>query len=189
MHVPIKRGMIIRHQNRIWLVEDYQERHSGQQKPVVHVHMRDILDGRHVDRTVDELVPVQEVDYGYRMMQYLYHRAGGYVFMDNQTFDEHELAEDQLAGFKPFLKEGQEFRIMFVEGRAVRLDLPEFVSLHVTSTAAPEHSVGTAGSVLKEATLENGLVVRVPMFIKNGDLIRVDTRNKTYAGKEKEAHA
>src|SRR5262245_45742725 len=176
MHVPIKRGMVIRHQNRVYYIEDFHERHTGKQRPTVHVQMRDVLDGRHVERTLDDLTPVQQVEYAYRMMQYLYHRADAHVFMDSETFEETDLREDQLGGFRPFLKEGQEFRVMFIEGRAARLDLPEIVTLHVTDTAAPGHAVGAAGSVLKEATMENGLMVRVPLFIKNGDLIRVDTR-------------
>ena len=78
-----------------------------------------------------------------------------------------------------------EFVIGFRD-RLVNVETPSHVSLHVTSTAAPERSVGQGGSVMKEARLENGLTVNVPLFIKNGDLIRVDARDRTYAGKEKE---
>jgi elongation factor P len=194
MNIPIRRGMIIRHQGRIFIVEEYHERHAGKQKPTVHVQIRDLLDGRHVSRTIDELQPLQEVQYSYRELQYLYHRpnkGGGdqYIFMDNESLEEYELSDQHLGGFQPFLSEGQSFRMMFVDGRPARLDLPELISLHVSLTAAPERSVGASGNVLKEATLENGLVVRVPLFIKTGDLIRIDTRTRTYAGKEKEQHA
>ena len=90
----------------------------------------------------------------------------------------------QLHGSEPFLKEGETYRVMYVDERPLALDLPEIVKLKVTETAAPSHSVGNASSVMKEATLENRLTVRVPLFIKVGDTLRVDTRTSTYVGKE-----
>ncbi len=186
MQIPLRKGMLLRHQDHLFFVEDFHERHTGQQKPTVHVRLKDLKDGHHVERVLEDLLPVKEVDHAYRAMQYTYHRAGDYVFMDAETFDEHEFPEPMIGGFKPFLREGQEFRVMFADGQPVYIEFPEHVSLHVTTTAAAERSVGQGGSVLKEAELENGLTVRVPLFIKTGDLIRVDTRDRAYAGKEKE---
>jgi elongation factor P len=192
MNIPIRRGMALRHENHVFVVEDFHERHTGKQKPVVHVQMRDLVDGRHVERSLDDLLPVTEVEHAYRQLQYLYHRPGEsgagdvYIFMDDATLDEFELTAAHLGGFEPFLSEGQEFRVMFVEGQPVRLELPELITLHIRDTAAPEHAIGNAGGVMKEAVLENGLMVKVPLFIKTGDLIRVDTRTRSYVGKEKE---
>jgi len=186
MNVPVRRGMLIRHRGRLYFVADFNERHSGKQKPTVHVQLRDARDAHQVERTLDDLLPIEEVEHSVRNMQYLYPRGRSFVFMDSQTFEEHELGEAQLHGGEPFLTEGAEYRVMLAEGRPVSLDLPEIVNLHVKLTAPPERSVGTAANVLKEATLENGLVIRVPLFIKAGDLIRVDTRSRSYAGKEKE---
>ena len=73
---------------------------------------------------------------------------------------------------------------MFLESRPVLIEVPEIVSAKVALTAAPSHSVGATANITKEATLENRLTLQVPLFIKTGDLIRVDTRTKTYAGKE-----
>jgi elongation factor P len=187
MNVPITRGTIIRHANHLYLIEDFHERHTGQQKPTVHVKLKDLKTGHHVDRTLDEMLPVKEVEYSRRTLQYTYARGKTLVFMDTETFDEHEIDEGLLHGFTPFLKEGQELRAMFVDDQLVNIETPEHVSLHVTSTAAPERAVGQGGSVLKDAELENGLTVKVPLFIKNGDLLKVKTKDRTYAGKEKEA--
>jgi len=184
MNVPIKRGMLIRHQNHLYVVADFQERHSGKQKPTVHVTLRDVRDGRQVERALEQLEPIQEVAHAYRNAQYLYARGAARVFMDAETYEEFELGAVQLHGSEPFLKEGETYRVMFVEGQPLSLDLPEIVKLQVSETAAPGHSVGASASVMKEATLENGLTVRVPLFIKIGDTIRVDTRTKTYVGKE-----
>jgi elongation factor P len=186
MNVPLKRGMVIRHQNHLFFVAEFSERHTGKQKPTVHVQLRDVRDGRQVDRTLDDLLPIEPVEFGHRTLQYLYPRGGSWVFMDSETFDEHELNAAQLHGGEPFLAEGEQYRVMFADQRPLMLEMPENVALHVTMTAPPERSVGTSGGVMKEATLENGLVVRVPLFIKERDLIRVDTRTRTYAGKEKE---
>lgn len=184
MQIPLKRGMLIRHQGQIYTVVDFQERRTGKQRPTVHVALRDVRDGRPVDRTLDQLEPIEEVPHAYRNMQYLYPKNGGRVFMDSETFEEFELTPAQLHGGEAFLKEGEQYRVMFADNRPLALELPEVVRLQVTDTAAPAHSVGVASSVMKEATLENGLVVRVPLFIKIGDILRIDTRTKTYVGKE-----
>lgn len=183
-NIPLKRGMLIRHQNHVYEVADFQEHHAGKQRPTVHVALRDIRDGHPVDRSLDDLLPVAEVERAWRTLQYLYPKGAHRVFMDSETFEENDLSGPQLGGHEPFLVEGQEYRVMFVEGSPTFLEMPDIIPLKVTLTAAPEHSVGAAANVTKEAALENGLTVRVPLFIKTGDLIRVDTRTKAYAGKE-----
>ncbi len=185
-NVPLKRGMLIRHQNHIYEVTEFQEHHSGKQKPTVHVALRDIRDGRPVDRTLNDLLPIQEVDHAWRTMQYLYPKDHIRIFMDSETFEEYELGEAQLGGRAVFLIEGKEYRIMFVDHSPASLEIPEIVSLKVEVTSAPSHSIGTAANITKEATLENGMTIHVPLFIKTGDSIRVDTRTKTYAGKDHE---
>lgn len=183
MNIPLKRGMLIRHQNHVYTVTEIQERHSGKQRPTVHVALRDVRDGHPVDRTLDQLEPVQEVPHQYRQMQFLYAKGGDRVFMDGETFEEYVLTPAQLNGSESFLKEGESYRVTFIDGQPMALNLAETVVLTVAETAAPSHSGGGA-SVLKEATLDNGLLVRVPLFIKMGDSIRVDTRSQTYVGKE-----
>lgn len=183
MNVPVKRGMLLRHAGHYYFVEDVVERHSGKQRPTVHVTLREAFDGRRVERTLDELSPIEEVPVAIRPMQYLYARGEARVFMDTQSFEEFELAGHALGGFEPFLKEGEEFRIIFAGDTPLRLDMPESVNLKVSDTAAPSHAVGSAGSVLKEAVLENGLTVRVPLFIKTGDTVRISTKTREYLGK------
>ena len=183
-NVPLRRGMLIRHQEHVYEVTDFSERHSGKMKPTWHVALRDIRDGLPVDRSLDELLPVVEVPHLYRRMQYLYPRGQTRVFMDAETFEECELHEAHLGGRGAFLVEGQEYRLAIIDGRPASLEVPDSVPIKVTFTAPPGHSVGGGSSVTKEATLENGLEVRVPLFVKTGDMIRVDTRTKTYAGKD-----
>jgi elongation factor P len=184
MSVPVKRGMLIRHQNHVYAVTDFQERHTGKQRPTIHVMLRDVRDGHQVNRTLDQLEPIEEVDHAIRHMQYLYANGGQRVFMDSESFEEFELTPAELHGGELFLKDGETYRVVTVEGRPVSLEMPEIIKLRVSTTAAPSHSVGSAANVMKEAVLENDLTVNVPLFIKTGDTIRVDTRTKTYMGKE-----
>jgi elongation factor P len=104
--------------------------------------------------------------------------------MDSESFEEDEFAAARLGNQASFLAEGAEYRGQFIDGVLTSMDLPDIVSLRVKLTAPAEHSVGTASNITKEAVLENGLEVRVPLFIKTGDVIRVDTRTKAYAGKD-----
>lgn len=183
-NVPLKRGMLLRHQNHVYEVADFSERRTGKQKPTVHVALRDIRDGRPVDRTLSDLMPVEPVESVYRRMQYLYTRDQLLVLMDAESFEEHEFSASRLGHQASFLVEGAEYRGRFIDGALASLEVPEVVSLRVKLTAPAEHSVGAASSVTKEAVLENGLEVRVPLFIKTGDIIRVDTRSGAYAGKD-----
>jgi elongation factor P len=183
-NIPLQRGMWLRHQGHVYEVVAFHERHTGKQKPTVHVALRDIRDGRPVDRTLDQLEPVEQVDHAKRPMQYLYARGDAYVFMDSETFEQYELSRSQLAGREAFFGEGATYPVMLLEGRPVSVLVPDIIALKVAHTAPPGHSVGAASNITKEATMENGLEIRVPLFIKTGDLIRIDTRDKSYAGKE-----
>jgi len=165
-------------------VTEYHERHSGKMKPTIHVSLRDFRDGHPVDRTLGDLEPIVEVERAHRRMQYLYPKGDVRVFMDSESFEEYELTDAHLRGCAVFLVEGHVYRVCFIDGQPAFLELPENLPMKIAFTAPAEHAVGTAANVTKEATLENGLQIRVPLFIKTGDTIRVDTRTKTYAGKE-----
>ncbi len=183
MNVPVKRGALLRHRGQLYWVDEVTERHKGQQKPAIHLALRHALDGHHIERTLDEIAPLEEVPFATRTLGYLYRKGDAHVFMDNESFEEVELGGPVLHGCEAFLKEGEEFRVLFADGRPLRLEMPETIAIKVANTAAPSHAVGTAASILKEAVLENGLQVRVPLFIKTGDAIRINTRSREYLGK------
>jgi elongation factor P len=183
---PIKRGMLLRHQGHVYEVADFQEHHAGKQKPTIHVALRDVRDGRPVDRSLDALLPIEEVDQVRRQAQYLYAKGAARVFMDSESFEEFEVTDAQLGGRGMFLTEGEEYTVRFIDGAPAFVEIDDLVAMKVAFTSPAEHAVGTAANIMKEAKLENGLEVRVPLFIKTGDLIRIDTRSKAYAGKEKE---
>src|SRR5436190_17525841 len=103
--------------------------------------------------------------------------------MDSESFEEVELSGPALQGFEPFLREGGEYRVFVAQDKPLRLQTAPSVELQVRDTAAPMHSVGVSNNILKEATLENGLLARVPLFIKSNDVVRIDTRTREYLGK------
>jgi elongation factor P len=184
MHIPLKRNMLLRHQGHLYLVDQYEERRTGKQKATVHVKLRDTRDGHQVDRTLDQLAPLDEVPSARRDLQYLYPGSGNWVFMDTESFEQYELTDAQLHGCQPFLKEGEPYRALIADEQPLVVEIPDVVALEVADTAPPTHSVGTQSNIMKEAKLENGLDVRVPLFIKNGDKIRINTHDKAYVGKE-----
>ncbi len=142
MHVPLKRGMLIRHQGHLYVVADFQERRTGKQRATVHVALRDTRDGHQVDRTLDQLEPIEEVPSARHDLQYLYPAGDTWVFMNTESFEQYELTDAQFHGCQPFLKEGEAYRALFAGEQPLALEMPDVVPLQVASTAPPTHSVG-----------------------------------------------
>lgn len=179
----LHKGMIIRHEGHLYTVEDYSIARTGKQKPTVHVKLRSLASGKPADRTLDELGKIEEVPHETRPMQYLYAAGNEHVFMDSETFEQNPIGEDVLGTAVDFLVEQETYRFRVIEGNIAAIQLPDMVVLEVTDTAPVEHAGGSS-NVYKEANLASGLVVQVPLFIKTGDKIRVNTDNRQYEGKE-----
>jgi elongation factor P len=180
----IKRGTVIRHEGDAHLVISVVEHKSGKQKPTVHLGLRNLRTGRALDRTADQLGDIELVDYAARSMQYLYDEAGARVFMDAETFEQHKLSAEQIGPAADFLVLGNEYRVLAIDQQPVSVQLPDVVALQVADTAPPSKQGGAGSNVMKEATLASGLVIRVPLFIKTGDVIRIEATSRHYVGKE-----
>jgi elongation factor P len=179
----VRKGMVIRHGGHLFKITDVISAQTGKQKGTVHVKMRALRDGHLSERSLAELGKVEEVPTAIRSMQYLYSSGSERVFMDTESFEQYELGEDVVGEAWDFLVEQETYRFLTVEGQPVSLQLPATVVLEVVDTAPVEHAGGSA-NVMKEAKLNSGLMVRVPLFIKNGDRIRVGTEHRDYQGKE-----
>jgi elongation factor P len=114
-----------------------------------------------------------------RHMQYLYETDGAYTFMDNETYEQMELTKDQLGDALNYLMENMEVNLQTFKGRIIGVNLPNSVELKVTE-CEPAVKGNTATGATKNATLETGYVVRVPLFINEGDVLRIDTRTGNY---------
>lgn len=179
----LHRGMVIRHEGQLYTVLDYTLAQTGKQKATVHVKLRAVSTGHTGERTLDELGKIEEVPTDVRTMQFLYTSGEERVFMDTETFEQYPLMEDLLGHAIPYLVEEENYRIQMIEGNPVALQLPPIVVLEVVDTAPVEHS-GGGSNVFKDAEVNSGITIQVPLFIKNGDKIRVKTDNREYQGKE-----
>lgn len=179
----LRKGMVIRHEGETFIVVDYRLAQSGKQKPTVHVKLRSLKSGHTGERTLYELGKIEEVAAEMRSMQYLYAAGEERVFMDTESFEQYELDEELLHDALPFLVEEETYRFLTVEGQVASIQMPPHVTLEIVDTAPVEH-IGGGSNVQKEAKLNSGIVIQVPLFIKNGDKIRVNCESRAYEGKE-----
>ena len=179
----LHKGMVIRHDGQLFTILDFRVAQTGKQRPTVHVKLRSLTTGHTGERTLDELGKIEEVPTEIRHMQYLYSSGQDRVFMDTEDFEQYPLGDDILGDAADFLVEEETYRFMTIGGQVASIQLPPVVVLEVKDTAPVEHA-GGATNVHKEAKLASGLVTQVPLFIKNGDKIRVKVENREYQGKE-----
>jgi len=114
-----------------------------------------------------------------KTMQYLYNDGQNYHFMNKETYEQISLPKEQISEIGEFLKEGEDVEIVFCKGVVISAELPNFMNLKVIKTM-PGVKGNTVSGALKPATLETGAIIQVPLFIKEGDTIKVDTREKRY---------
>lgn len=179
----LHKGMVIRHEGQLYTVLDFRVAQTGKQKPTVHVKLRAVRSGHTGERTLYELGKIEEVPAEARQMQYLYASGQERVFMDTESYEQYPLDNEMLAEVADFLVEEEAYRVQMIDGQPISLEVPPIVVLEVVDTAPVEHA-GGATNVQKEAKLNSGITVQVPLFIKNGDKIRVKVENREYQGKE-----
>ncbi|EIW18424.1 MULTISPECIES: elongation factor P [Pelosinus] len=172
-------GATIEIDNNVWQIVDFQHVKPGKGAAFVRTKMKNVRTGAVVERTFNpgEKFPKAHVDR--REMQYLYESDGNYNFMDNENYEQSELTSDQLGDAVKYLKENMNISIMFFQGTVIGVELPVAVELTVVETD-PGIRGDTATGGTKPAKMESGCVVRVPLFINIGDVLRVDTRTGEY---------
>lgn len=172
-------GVTIELEGGVWQIVDFQHVKPGKGAAFVRTKMKNVKTGAVVERTFNagEKVPKAHIDN--RQMQYLYESDGMFNLMDNETYEQIALSNDQMGDAKKFLKENMNIGVMMFQGTVIGLDLPNSVELEVVETD-PGIRGDTATGGTKPAKLETGHVVRVPLFINIGDVLRVDTRSGDY---------
>ncbi|MBC8015569.1 MAG: elongation factor P [Sporomusaceae bacterium] len=175
----IRNGVTIEIDNNVWIIIDFQHVKPGKGAAFVRTKMKNARTGAVVERTFNpnEKFPKARIDT--RQMQYLYENDGQYNFMDNENFEQSELSAAQLGDAVKYLKENMEITINYFQGNVMGVDLPTSVELEVIETD-PGVRGDTAQGGTKTAKLETGFVVRVPLFINIGDVLRIDTRTGDY---------
>ncbi len=176
----LSRGLVIELDGQPWEVMDYQRHKMQQRAPVTRIKMKNLLSGAVVERTFQRYdTEFSLADMDNRQAQFLYTDGEFYYFLDQETFDQHELTRELLGSSLDYLQEQMMVEVVFYKGSAIHINLPTHVELKVTETP-PAFRGDTAQGGTKPATLETGLKVNVPMFITPGTVVRVDTRNGEY---------
>ena len=161
-------------------VVDYERSKMQQRAPVMRIRFRSLRSGRIVDKTFSGYdVSFTPASVDRRSAQYIYRDGDFYYFMDNDTFDQFPMSSDQIATSLNFMVEQTEVELIFYEDNPISLELPITVDLEV-SDSPPGVKGDTATGATKLATLETGLELQVPLFVNQGDTIKVDTRTGTY---------
>jgi len=174
----LRRGVVIEMDGKLYQVLDYQ--HIKQKRTALaRVKLRDIRDGHTIERTFQSGEKFIRARLEMRNTQYLYNDGELYYFMDEETFEQVPVNASQLGGTVDYLKEGMSLQLSSYRGELVGVELPITVDLEVTETG-PGFKGDTATAGTKPATLETGITIQVPLFINQGDIIRVDTRSGTY---------
>ncbi len=175
----LSRGVTIEYQGELYTVVDYSHMFKGRGKAVAQTKLKHLLTGRVISQTLTDADNFQVVRLDERPLQYLYHDGSSYHFMDKETYDQFTLSEEQIGDRKYYLKENTDVTGLFYEGRILRIELPITVELRVVETP-PGVKGDTQSGGEKPATLETGLQVKVPLFVKAGDVVKVDTRDGRY---------
>ncbi|MEX1995377.1 MAG: elongation factor P [Candidatus Saccharimonadales bacterium] len=175
----LKKGTIFQLDNVPYKVMDYNQKVMGRGGSIVNVRIKSLLDGKVLDKTFKGSEQIESADVSGRSAQYLYSAAEQFYFMDTENYDQFNVSAHDMEGKDSYLKEGDIVTAQMFDGRVISIELPKNVSLKVTYT---ENVVkgDTSSAITKDATLETGLVIKVPAFIKQGDLISVDTASGTY---------
>ena len=172
-------GLTIEIDNGVWQVVEFQHVKPGKGAAFVRTKIKNVETGAVVERTFNpnEKMPQARLDTA--RMAFLYETDGMYTFMDNETYEQTELSKEQLGDALNYLQENMEVAIQSFKGRIIGVSLPNSVELKVTE-CEPSVKGNTATGATKMATLETGYSVRVPLFINEGDVLRIDTRTGAY---------
>jgi elongation factor P len=152
----------------------------GRGGAILRTKLRHLISGNLIERTFKAGDKFEEAQVEKRKANFLYQEKDLFYFMDQENYDQFFLTKNQLLGKEKYLKENQEVTILFSENKPLSVKLPPKIELKVIETGAGVKGDTAQGSVTKEATLETGLVIKVPLFIKKGDIIRINTETGEY---------
>ena len=176
-----KKGLRIVFDGNPYTIVDFQHVKPGKGGAFVRTKLKHLRAGRVIDNTFRAGEKVELVDFEEKHMQFLY-RDDRYHFMDTETYDQVSLSEDDVGNARLYLKENTEVDVLYIDGAPVTIELPNFAELRVTRTD-PGVRGDTAQGGTKPATLETGAIVQVPLFLNEGDVVKVDTRTGEYLGR------
>jgi elongation factor P len=179
-----RKGLRIEWEGKPFLIVEFQHVKPGKGGAFVRTKLKNLINGRVIDQTFRSGEKVGRPDLEEKEMQYLYREGDKLIFMDNNSYDQVEMTRDQVGDPAQFLQENINVKVLYYKQQPLGVELPTFVELLVTATD-PGIKGDTASGGSKPATLETGAVIQVPLFIAEGDKLRIDTRTGEYIERAK----
>jgi elongation factor P len=178
----LKNGLVLNLDGQLWTVIEFQHVKPGKGGAFVRTKLKNVLSGKVVDRTFNAGVKVETANVDKRDMQYLYREGTDYVFMDMSSYDQIQVPETVVGDASRWMLENQSAIVALHEGAALYIELPVTVELTITYTEPGMQGDRSTGGT-KPATVETGAEIQVPLFITNGEKVKVDTRDGSYLGR------
>lgn len=180
----LKKNTLITLDGQPYKVVEYSQKVMGRGGSIVNVKVKNLITGALLPKTFKGQEKIESAEVTNKKVQYLYKDDEKFYFMDPETFEQYELSADMVGDAQDFMKDGDEMDIQFYNGTPINLQLPKNLWLKVAYTESVVKG-DTTSSVMKDATLETGVIIKVPAFIKQGDIVSVDTENYTYRERKK----
>jgi elongation factor P len=178
----IKNGMVLDLDGQLWSVVWFQHHKPGKGGAMVKTTLKNVMSGKTVDKTFNAGTKIDTANVDKRDFQYLYHDGDSYVFMDKTTYDQVHISETVVGDAKDYMLDNQDAMVAMHEGVPLYIELPASVELLVEYTEPGLQGDRSSGGT-KPARLETGKEIQVPLFIVNGEKIKVDTRDGSYLGR------
>jgi len=180
----LKKGIVVQIDGKPFKVIEYNQKVMGRGGSIVNVKVKNLIDGSVIPKTFKGQEKIESAEVSARTVQYLYTDRINFHFMDPKTFEQFQLPADIVEDSAGYMKEGDSLTLQSFNGNIINVELPKNVYLEVTYCETVVKG-DTSSSVSKDATLETGLIVKVPSFIKTGDIISVDTETGDYRERKK----
>ncbi len=175
----LKKGQVFQLDGVPYRVVEYAQKVMGRGGSIVNVKIKSLIDGKVLAKTFKGSDSIQSADVTTKSVQYLYNDASTFFFMDENTYEQFELPADAMGDQAGYMKEGDKVQAQLFDGHVINIELPKNVPLKVKNAESAVKG-DTSSAITKDAELETGIRVKVPAFIKTGDLISVDTSTGTY---------
>ena len=175
----IRSGGTIKMGGEPYLILKAEFNKSGRNSAVMKYKLKNLITGATTETVVKAADKLEEIRLDYRVMKFIYEDGGLYAFQDQENWEQIDFPEDDLGDVLNYLEEEMDLKVIFYESRAVGIELPNFVEKEVTYTE-PGLKGDTTGRALKPAQINTGFEIMVPLFINQGDILKIDTRNNSY---------
>ncbi len=176
-----RNGLTLMIEGKLYVVLEFMHVKPGKGAAILKTKMKDLRTGNIVERNFNTNTKFEQATIETKEVQYSYESAGTYYFMDLETYDTYELPADVIGDDKYYILEGMTLNLRFFENEVLNVVLPDKVELTITET--PPAAPGASSTSTKDATLETGLKIRVPQFIKEGDKVIISTADGSYCGR------